>query len=180
LFRGIDKMKKLIVGLALALPMPLVAQSGAPSAVAAARANWTGVTRNLTRAAEQLPESLYAFKPVESVRTFGQQIAHVAGSQNMYCAIALGDPPRGEDDIEKTKTSKADLVAALKASTTYCERAYAQTDAAAQAMVNLFGQNVTKLHTLMGNALHNGEHYGNIVTYLRMKGLVPPSSQRGG
>jgi uncharacterized damage-inducible protein DinB len=171
-------MKKMIVSLALFVAVPAMAQSG--SAVATAKNHWTGVTANLTRAAEQVPESLYAFRPVESVRTFGQLIAHVAGAQNMFCAIALGEPPRAEDEIERSKTSKADLVAALKASTTYCEKAYAQTDAAATQNVNLFGQSVTRLYTVMMNAMHNGEHYGNIVTYMRIKGLVPPSSQRGG
>jgi uncharacterized damage-inducible protein DinB len=174
-------MKKILVTLALISAPPVLAQStSSAGAVATARAQWMGVTQNVTRAAEQVPESLYAFRPVATVRTFGELIAHVAGSQNMYCAIALGDPPRGEDEIEKTKKSKTDLVAALKASTSYCARAYAQTDADANQMVNLFGANVSRLHTLLSNALHNGEHYGNIVTYMRIKGLVPPSSQRGG
>ena len=174
-------MKKIVVALALSIGPTAFAQPAASTgSVATARAQWNGVTANLTRAAEQVPESLYAFRPVSTVRTFGELIAHVAGAQNMYCAIALGDAPRAEDEVEKTKKSKADLVAALKASTTYCERAYSQTDAAATQMVNLFGQNVSRLHAILSNAVHNGEHYGNIVTYMRIKGLVPPSSQRGG
>ncbi|MDQ3081850.1 MAG: DinB family protein, partial [Gemmatimonadota bacterium] len=71
----------------------------------------------------------------------------------------------------------ADLTAALKASTANCARAYAQSDAASAGMIKLFGQDQTRLFALMLNATHNAEHYGNIVTYMRMKGMVPPSSQ---
>jgi len=77
------------------------------------------------------------------------------------------------------KIESIELVAALKASTEYCARAYAQTDKAAQQSTKLFGQERTRLYALALNATHNAEHYGNIVTYLRMNGIVPPSSRRG-
>jgi hypothetical protein len=102
----------------------------------------------------------------------------VAGAQYLFCAAALGDPPRQEDDIEKTRTKKADLVAALKASTQYCSRAYAQTDRAAQQSTKLFGEQRTRLFALGLNATHNAEHYGNLVTYLRLNRIVPPSSRQ--
>jgi uncharacterized damage-inducible protein DinB len=102
----------------------------------------------------------------------------VAGAQYLICAAALGDPPRKEDDIEKTRKTKAELVAALKASTQYCGRAYGQTDKAAQGMTKLFGQERTRLFALGLNANHDAEHYGNIVTYLRINGIVPPSSRQ--
>jgi hypothetical protein len=103
----------------------------------------------------------------------------VAGAQYLICAAALGEPARREDDIEKTRTRKADLVAALKASTQYCTKAYAQTDRSAQQATKLFGQERTRLFALGLNANHNAEHYGNLVTYLRLNGIVPPSSRRG-
>jgi hypothetical protein len=102
----------------------------------------------------------------------------VAGAQYLICAAALGDPPRTEDAIEKTKKTKVELVAALKASTEYCGKAYGQTDKAAQGKTKLFGQERTRLFALGVNATHDAEHYGNIVTYLRLKGIVPPSSRR--
>jgi hypothetical protein len=114
------------------------------------------------------------------VRSWGQLIGHGAGAQTLICAAALGEPAREEDEIERTRTSKADLVAALKASTEYCARAYSQTDKAAQGQTRLFGRQRTRLYALILNATHNGEHYGNIVTYLRMNGIVPPSSRRQG
>ena len=146
-------------------------------AVRTVRELWQAMTNYVTRAAADLPDSLYAYKPVATVRTFGQLIGHVAGAQYMICAAALGDPPRGEDEIEKTRTTKTELLAALRASTEYCARAYAQTDAAAQQRTQLFGEERSRLSALGINATHNAEHYGNLVTYMRMNGLVPPSSR---
>jgi uncharacterized damage-inducible protein DinB len=156
------------------------AQQPAPPpdvAVRTVRELWQAMTNYVTRAAADVPDSLYAYKPVATVRTFGQLIGHVAGAQYMICAAALGDPPRGEDEIEKTKTTKTELLAALRASTEYCGRAYAQSDAAAQQRTQLFGQDRSRLAALGINATHNAEHYGNLVTYMRMNGLVPPSSR---
>jgi hypothetical protein len=95
----------------------------------------------------------------------------------MICSVILGEsnPP---PDVEKSKTSKTDLVAAVKASYEYCGRAYAIPDADAGTMIQMFGRERTRLGGLLLNASHNWEHYGNLVTYLRMKGQVPPSSQR--
>jgi uncharacterized damage-inducible protein DinB len=146
-------------------------------AVRTVRDLWQGMTNYVTQAAAEVPDSLYAYKPVATVRSFGQLIGHVAGAQYMICAAALGDPPRGEDEIEKTRTTKTELLAALRASTEYCGRAYAQTDAAAQQRTQLFGQERSRLAALGINATHNAEHYGNLVTYMRMNGLVPPSSR---
>ena len=159
---------------------PAVAQTGAQptSAVATSRMLWEQLIGWITTAASELPESTYAFRPTPEVRSFGQLVGHVAGAQYLICGAAMGEAPRKEDDIEKTKTAKADLVAALKASSEHCAKAYAQTDKAAQGQTKLFGENRTKLYALMLNATHDGEHYGNIVTYLRLNGIVPPSSRQ--
>jgi uncharacterized damage-inducible protein DinB len=162
--------------LVLALPASAWAQSGT-AAVGTSKALWQQLTGFITTAAEELPESLYAYKPTPEVRSFGQLFAHVAGAQYLICGAALGEAGREEDAIERTQTTKAGIVAALKASTDYCARAYAQTDAAAQARTRLFGQEQTRLYALTLNATHNGEHYGNIVTYLRINKIVPPSSR---
>ena len=129
------------------------------------------------KVAEQMPEADYAFKPVATVRSFGQLIGHVAGSQNAMCAMALGDPEKSEDEIEKSATTKAQLVAALRASSEYCRRAYAQTGTAAAADATVYGEKQSRIAALALNAVHDAEHYGNVVTYLRIKGMVPPSSQ---
>lgn len=159
---------------------PVAAQDGAAAnaAVSTARTLWEPMIGYITTAAEELPESTYAYKPTPEVRSFGQLIGHVAGAQYLICGAALGEPPRDEDAIEKTRKSKTELVAALKASTQYCGRAYAQTDKAAQGKTKLFGQERTRLYALGLNATHDAEHYGNIVTYLRINRIVPPSSRQ--
>lgn len=155
------------------------AQTREDRAVGTTRALWEQLTGYITTVAEELPESTYAYRPTPEVRSFGQLIGHVAGAQYLICGAALGEPAREEDEIEKTRHAKAELVAALKASSEYCARAYAQTDKAAQQATKLFGQPQTRLYALVLNATHNAEHYGNLVTYLRLNGIVPPSSRRG-
>ncbi len=150
----------------------------APSALAADREVWTIVIGYVTAAAEQVPDSSYSYRPVPTVRTFGQLIAHIAGSQDMFCAQALGDKANDSDAIEKTTTGKAALVAALKASTAHCQKAYAMTDAdAMKRTVKVFTGERSALWALLYSTAHDMEHYGNIVTYMRMLGMVPPSSQ---
>ena len=98
-------------------------------------------------------------------------------SQYYFCSTALGEK-NPAPKIEQTKTSKADLIAALKEGFAYCDKAYdGMTDASATQMVKLFGRNTPKLAVLTVNNMHNMEHYGNLVTYMRMKNIVPPSSE---
>jgi uncharacterized damage-inducible protein DinB len=132
---------------------------------------------NLVKAAEKMPEEKYNFKPVDSVRSFGQLVGHVADAQYLFCAPILGEAaPR--PGVEKNKTAKADLVAALGEAFAYCDKAHASlTDAHAADAVKFFGRESTKLGVLNFNNMHNYEHYGNMVTYLRMNNLVPPSSE---
>jgi len=170
-------MKRILCLSVFAVSSSLAAQSPSSGAVAASSAIWSVTIGNIIKSAEQMPEAKYSFRPTPAVRTFGQIIGHVAGAQYTYCSAAIGDNPASEGDIEKTKTSKADLVAAIKASTEYCRRAYAQSDAAAMAMTKVFGEDNSRLFALIGNASHDAEHYGNVVTYLRINGMVPPSSQ---
>lgn len=171
-------MKRILCISLFAVAGPLAAQT-AHGPVATSNAVWSSTINYIIKSAEQMPEALYSFKPTPEVRSFGQLIGHVAGAQYVYCSVALGDKPASEGDIEKTKTSKADLVAAIKASTDYCKKAYMISDAQAQGMTKVFGEDATKLYALIGNASHDAEHYGNIVTYLRMNKMVPPSSQPG-
>ncbi len=175
-------MKRIVWFLALAIAVPAGAQApaqpSAGSAVGTLRGLWRQVATYIVQAAEDMPEADYAFRPTPEVRSFGELIGHVAGAQYMMCGAALNEAQRSEDDIEKTKTTKAELVAALRASTEYCTRAYAQSDAEAQGKTTLFGREQSRLLALAINATHDNEHYGNIVTYMRLKGMVPPSSRR--
>jgi len=146
--------------------------------VASARSEWQAIIGFITKSAEQMPEADYAFKPTPAVRSFEQLIGHLADGQTIICNAALAIPSTAaEGDIENKVTAKADLIAALRKSTELCTRAYAQPDAATTGMTKLFGQDRTRFAALVRNTVHDGEHYGNIVTYLRLKGMVPPSSQ---
>jgi uncharacterized damage-inducible protein DinB len=164
----------------LATAVPFVvstASAQSPSPTAEARALWKSVIGNLNQAAEELSDSMYAYRPTPEVRSFGELFAHIAGSQKMYCAMALGDKVPGEGDVEESAKSKATILAALKESNTYCERAYTQPDDKLKAPVDIFGQQHPRFYALLANASHDGEHYGNIVTYMRLNKMVPPSSR---
>ena len=133
----------------------------------------------MVSSAEKMPEENYSFKPTDSVRSFGQIVGHMADAQYMFCSVALAEK-NPAPNIEQTKTSKADLTSALKSAITYCSKAYGgMTDASGAQMVKLFGNDTPKLDVLTVNNMHNMEHYGNMVTYLRMKNIVPPTSEAG-
>jgi len=174
-------MKRLVLLLvAFVVAAPAFAQgmkgAAAPGMVETLRQNINYAKDLIVKSAEQMPEADYAFKATPDVRSFGQIVAHVADANNAMCSAVLGEanPSPG---VEKTKTSKADLTAALKASYEYCNRAFALPDADTGTKIKFFGQERTRLGILLIDVTHNWEHYGNIVTYLRLKGQVPPSSQ---
>ena len=132
----------------------------------------------LLKSAEKMPEENYSFRPVDTVRSYGQILGHLADAQYMFCSIAIGEKNPALD-IEHTKTSKADLVAALNTAFAYCDKAYdGMTDATAVQMIKLFGNDAPRLSALTVNNMHDLEHYGNLTTYMRMKNIVPPSSEQ--
>jgi DinB superfamily len=146
-------------------------------AVAGMREGWQEFASFVEQSAADMPAEKYGFTPVAGSRTFGQIIAHVAGSSYTLCAAVLGDPARDEDEIEKTNTTKAQLTAVLKESTAYCAKAFAITDEAAHGIITVFGGKHDKLWALMVTTTHDAEQYGNLLPYLRMNGLIPPSSK---
>lgn len=169
-----------------AAPATAAATAAAPSTAAARGpviqeldSDYRSLRDYMLRSAEEMPEADYAFKPSPDVRSFAQQIAHVADDQYNLCAPAKGETRQAAyRQIENTMSTKAELVPALKAAFGYCDDAYAAlTDAGAAVMVTS-GQNRTRFGMLNWNLWHTWEHYGNIVVYLRMKGLIPPSSQK--
>jgi uncharacterized damage-inducible protein DinB len=132
---------------------------------------------NLIGSAEKMPEENYNFKPTDSVRSYGQIVGHVADAQYMFCSAATGEKNPGLN-IEKTKTTKTELVAALKEAIAYCEKAYdSMTDASGAQTVKFFGTDIPKFGVLNINNMHDMEHYGNLVTYMRMNNIVPPSTE---
>jgi uncharacterized damage-inducible protein DinB len=138
--------------------------------------DYTTVRDYFIRAAEEMPEADYGSKPSPAVRSFAQQVAHVADDQYNLCAPAKGETRKAAyREIENTLSRKAELVEALKAAFAYCDGAYdALTDVSgAESAGAQTGK--TRFAMLNWNLWHSWEHYGNIVVYLRIKGLVPPS-----
>jgi uncharacterized damage-inducible protein DinB len=179
----------LVVFAAFAAPA-LVQAQGAPAGdpvSAALRGSFDTICRYLTGSAEKMPEANFAFKPTPEVMSFGELVGHVANTHFSYCARVKGEKnPNDGNDIQK-KTTKAEIVKGLADSIAYCAPVYKEmTDARAleplPAPVPAPAAAAQtppppKLARLMGNLTHDWEHYGNLVTYLRIKGLVPPSSE---
>jgi hypothetical protein len=173
-------MKSLAFVVLLAIPPVAGVQAPAPSAdpiSQSIRNAWAGAKRNITESADQMPEADYAFKPVDSVRTFGAILAHVAGANYVFCAPARNEKsPYEEDHFEKSTKTKAEVIKALNDSIAYCDAAYTSlTDKTAGETIS---GGVARAQRLISNAGHLQEHYGNLVTYFRIKGMVPPSSRR--
>ena len=141
------------------VPGVSMAQSGDPGA--AVRKNWDLVAKWVNGAAELVPADKFGYRPVASVRTFAQLIGHIADSHNYYCTIASGKKVEWSDPVEKGPQDRATLVAKLKQSIESCNKVYTT---AAQS------------EPLIDNVAHSSLHYGNVITYLRVMGLTPPSS----
>jgi uncharacterized damage-inducible protein DinB len=139
-----------------------------------------GLTKNFVLGAvEKIPEDKFSFQPTKEVRTVGALFAHIADANSFFCSQVSASPKQYSDNVEKTAKTKAELVAALKASFAECDAAYGATvDAALATPVTVFGMKQNFAGVLTMNAAHNYEHYGNIVTYMRILNIVPPSSQQ--
>jgi uncharacterized damage-inducible protein DinB len=138
---------------------------------------WSGVKQNVVEAAQKMPEANYSFKPTPEVRSFGEVIGHVVAGNYLYCSRATGEtPPKTE--FEKLAT-KAELVKALQESVAACDAVITTiTDDALTTKVKAGNNEVARGVFVAGVIAHCNEHYGNIVTYMRLKGLVPPSTER--
>jgi DinB superfamily len=146
-----------------------------PTNADAIRQMYNTVKNNLLKAADKMPDDGYAFQPTPDERAFGGWIAHVADAQTGGCSRALGTP---KTPSAGSKTTKADLVAALKDSFETCDAAYAAlTDANANDPIQSFRGPTPRLAALAGNVAHDNECYGAIAVYLRLKGIVPPSTE---
>ena len=136
--------------------------------------NYTGIKNNLLRGAEKMPEADYTFKPAPESRTYGEVVTHIAGVQAALCGMAKGESKQMDDK----KTSKADAVAMLKAAFEYCDPIYeALNDTTGAEAVKMFGRDNTRFGILNFGVIHDNEMYGTMAVYLRIKGIVPPSSE---
>ena len=156
-------------------------QTGAAASnpnITSSRAMFDQVKGLILKSVDKMPEDKLSYKPVADVRTYAQLLGHIADAQYLICGFAKegAGKPRG---IEKSATTRADLTKALTEAFGYCESVYSEmTDARGSEPVKIFGQPRTRLTVLDFNIAHTMEHYGNLVTYMRMNGIVPPSSER--
>ena len=124
-----------------------------------------------------MPAADYAFKPTPKVRSFAEILGHLANEHYAICSSVKGEANPNAKDFEKT-TAKDEMLKALNDSIAYCDPVYAgMTDARAVEKVKIFDSDDTRYGGLAVNVTHDSEHYGNLVTYLRLKDIVPPSSQ---
>ena len=132
----------------------------------------------ITATADQVPENLYSFRPSDDVRTLGQILGHIADGNYSICSAASGQDNPNTDSIEQIKTSKADIQRALTDAFAYCQGIYeTMSDATgAETTPYLGGQPFARSAILAFNSAHNYEHYGNLVTYMRINDIVPPTS----
>ena len=175
-------MTRMIMAAAIAaavlVPATAFAQNPYTDAV---KAQLAQIKNPVTRTAEKVGEDLYAFKPTPEVRSLGQLIAHIADGNFGICGAASGmKPPAGMAGVEKRTqgNGKAELQKALAASFEFCEQAIAAMDdkKGAETVKTFLGVS-PRLMVLAFNNSHVNEHYGNLVTYMRLKGIVPPSSE---
>ena len=188
--------RKLIVlallGASMAIPAAAQQQGAgrgqqAPPTVAGAVKNlYNGIKSNVVRSGDKMPEEFYGLRPGTQmeVRTFGQHLAHIANFNYLWCSEAKGEKnPNAGVNLEKTLTTKAEFTKALQASYDYCDGAYnALTDANGGEVITITQESgrqtqQTRMGLLMLNISHNEEVYGSIVTTLRIKNIVPPSSE---
>jgi uncharacterized damage-inducible protein DinB len=153
--------------------------AGAPDAgyTATLRSSWNSVKRYVSSSAEKMPDASFGFKPTPEVRSFGELIGHLANEHYLLCSPLKGEKnPMADVDFEK-KTAKGDLVKAINESIAYCDAAYmAMKDEPKTVAPFSETRKDTPFRVMLLNVTHDNEHYGNMITYLRMKGIVPPSS----
>jgi uncharacterized damage-inducible protein DinB len=177
------KMMMLAAGLSLAVAgfsAAPSAQGGLDTTIASAKAVHAMVKDYVTRAAAQVPADKFSYRPTPEVRTMGEIFGHIANASRTICGTASGMPAPQAPDAE-TLTAKADIEKALADAMAFCDHAFDMiSNANAAQTVDLFGATHSRIGAMALNNAHNFEHYGNIVTYLRINGMTPPSSQGGG
>jgi uncharacterized damage-inducible protein DinB len=166
------------IAIAVLVLSPAAAFAQANPYADAVKAQLAQIKAPIVRTAEKVGEDLYAFKPTPDVRSLGQLIGHIADGNYGICSMASGMKPTARG-IEKSATTKAALQKALADSFAFCEQAVASMDEkkSMEMIKGIDGSMQPRLMVLAFNNSHLNEHYGNLVTYMRLKGIVPPSSE---
>ena len=157
-------------------PPDLLSQTGT------ARRTYESIKGYILKSAEKMPAEHFTFQPTPDVRSFGQVLAHIVDANYLLCSPAAGAPSPNGEVMQKTENDKLDraaMLAKLNESFALCDKAYANlTDANMNDPVDVMNSKRPRLGVLWFQISHAFEHYGNLVTYMRLKGIVPPSSAR--
>jgi len=165
-----------LTSLLIAIPAVAFAQNANPL-TANAKLQFGALTGLVLRSAEKVPEDTYSFRATPEVRSMAELLGHVADALFSMCSTAGGGkPPR--TGIEKAVTAKPALIAALKEAVSYCNTVFdGMTDQKGTETVPFYFGPTPRLSVLYFSVTHTYEHYGNLVTYMRLKNIVPPSSE---
>jgi len=171
------------------LALPVLAQNASDNPMSTwLRDSYMRNRATIVRTAEKMPEEFYNLRPgtQENVRTFGQQVGHLANFNFLWCSQAKGEKNPNSQNLEKLGT-KAEFLKAVNDAFAYCDPVYSSlTDASGAQMIDITQENGRqtrnlRLGLLTLNFAHNNEIYGSMVIFLRMKDIVPPASEpRGG
>ncbi|MEE2790935.1 MAG: DinB family protein [Acidobacteriota bacterium] len=168
--------KDFVAVLGLVILIPTLAQAQVVSSLARLHE----ITAEPIKAtADLVSEDLYRFRPADDVRTLGQILAHIANFNYAWCSIAAGTDNPSSENFEETRTTKAAITQALEGALAYCQGVYRRmTDEQGAEAVQFLGDpDFARSAVLASNSAHNFEHYGNLVTYMRINGIMPPSSR---
>lgn len=177
-------LKVVLPALAVAAVSALAAAQAPPAAqtftlAASLIRSYQNVQRNVLEAAEKMPDASYTFRPTPEIRPFGELVAHTALAQFGNCAALKGVDSPHKDDKEDAPRTKAQLILLFKESTAYCDPVITPLkDDDLPALVKINTNQAAKGVLLGGLATHGNEMYGTMAVYLRLKGLVPPTTER--
>lgn len=161
-----------MIATTMVLPSVLRAQSANPMSTELSAA-YKSVKNNLLKSAEKMPEENYGFKPSPEMRSFAEVLEHVVAAQTHTCGAVVGDQSMGNT----AATTKAEVLTGLNAAFAECDKAYdSLTDANAAEMIKTPRGERSRLGALAGNIAHDNEQYGTLSVYMRLKGVIPPSS----
>ncbi len=168
--------KHVVFGLAMVLTASMALAQAENPQVSSAKAFYNYMKTNVQKTAEKIPEDKYAYRATDEVRTVGQLLAHIADAQYAFCGIVKDGKPQSKG-VEKTAATKAAIGAALNDSFALCEAAWSSLTDANSADIVQFRGPVTKLSLISFTTAHGLEHYGNLVTYMRLLKIVPPTAE---
>jgi uncharacterized damage-inducible protein DinB len=173
------RLKSIAALVLMTFALTAVARAQSPDTTAPTFKSFYNYSKqNILGSAEKMPAEHFSFKPTPEVRTYAAIFGHIMNTNYPACAALKGEANPNKADFEQTAKTKEEVVKALKASFDYCDEALKNvTDATFKETFKSGARDVPKTSPFMLIVAHNFEHYGNLVTYMRLKGIVPPSSE---